>query len=109
MLVVESVARGEMLCSPRLAATLLHRVATLAQERHSPGPLDSLTVRERQIVDLLGDGLSNKEIARGLQIEVTTVKNHVHHILEKLQVARRADAATFARRRGDPELVDRRM
>jgi two-component system nitrate/nitrite response regulator NarL len=99
VLVVESVARGEMLCSPRLAATLLKRVATLAQERRAPGPLASLTARERQVIDLLGDGLSNKEIARGLQIEVTTVKNHVHHILEKLQVTRRADAAELARPR----------
>jgi two-component system nitrate/nitrite response regulator NarL len=101
VLVVESVARGEMPCSPRLAATLLQRVATLAQERRAPGPLGSLTARERQIVDLLGDGLSNKEIARGLQIEVTTVKNHVHHILEKLQVTRRTDAAAFVRRRAE--------
>jgi two-component system, NarL family, nitrate/nitrite response regulator NarL len=99
VLVVESVARGEMPCSPRLAATLLQRVGSLAQERRAPSQLASLTVRERQIVDLLGDGLSNKEIARDLQIEVTTVKNHVHHILEKLQVKRRADAAAFARGR----------
>jgi DNA-binding NarL/FixJ family response regulator len=109
VLIVESVARGEMPCSPRLAATLLQRVATLAQERGTPGPLTSLTAREREIVDLLGDGLSNKEIARDLQIEVTTVKNHVHHILEKLQVARRTDVATFARRRREPELADRRI
>jgi DNA-binding NarL/FixJ family response regulator len=97
VLAVESVTRGETPCSPRLATTLLRRVATLAQERRAPGPLASLTARERQIVDLLGDGLSNKEIARGLQIEVTTVKNHVHHILEKLQVTRRSDAAAYAR------------
>jgi DNA-binding NarL/FixJ family response regulator len=95
---VECVTRGETPCSPRLAATLLRRVAALAQERRPSGPLASLTAREREIVDLLGDGLSNKEIARGLQIEVTTVKNHVHHILEKLHVTRRADAAAFVRR-----------
>jgi two-component system, NarL family, nitrate/nitrite response regulator NarL len=98
VLVVESVARGELPCSPRLAATLLHRVTTLAQERSAPSALASLTVRERQIVELLSDGLSNKEIARGLQIEVATVKNHVHNILEKLNVKRRAQAAALARR-----------
>ena len=96
--VVESVAQGELPCSPRLAATLLQRVAALAQERSASSPLASLTVRERQIVELLGDGLSNKEIAGDLQIEVATVKNHVHNILEKLQVARRTDAAALARR-----------
>jgi two-component system, NarL family, nitrate/nitrite response regulator NarL len=101
VLIVESVARGEMPCSPKLAATLLQRVASLAEERHAPHPLAALTQRERQIVQLLGDGLSNKEIARALQIEVATVKNHVHNILEKLQVTRRAEAAAFAARRAE--------
>jgi DNA-binding NarL/FixJ family response regulator len=98
VLVVESVARGEMPCSPRLAATLLRRVASLAQERRTPSALAALTARERQIVHLLGQGLSNKEIAHGLQIEVATVKNHVHNILEKLNVTRRTDVAAFAER-----------
>jgi two-component system, NarL family, nitrate/nitrite response regulator NarL len=97
--IVESVSRGEMPCSPRLAATLLRRVATLAQEQRPSSALGSLTARERQIVELLGDGLSNKEIANGLQIEVATVKNHVHNILEKLNVTRRAEAAALARER----------
>ena len=98
VLVVESVARGEMPCSPRLAATLLQRVATLAQEQRTPSALATLTSREREIVGLIGDGLSNKEIASGLCIEVATVKNHVHNILEKLNVTRRADAAALVRR-----------
>lgn len=97
---VTSIARGEMPCSPRLAAALLDRVASLAAERRAPSQLASLTVRERQVVELLSDGLSNKEIARGLQIEVATVKNHVHSILEKLNVARRSDVAAVARRDG---------
>jgi DNA-binding NarL/FixJ family response regulator len=46
---------------------------------------------------MLGDGLSNKEIACGLQIEVATVKNHVHNILEKLNVTRRGEAAAIVR------------
>ena len=95
--VVESVARGEMPCSPRLAATLLQRVATLAQEQRPSSPLSSLTARERQIVDLLCDGRSNKEIASELHIEVATVKNHVHNILEKLNVTRRTEVAALAR------------
>jgi len=94
---VESVARGEVLCSPRMAATLMQRVATLALER-SPASIESrLTARELEILDLIDQGLSNKEIARKLTIELSTVKNHVHSILEKLNVSRRHEAA--ARRR----------
>jgi two-component system nitrate/nitrite response regulator NarL len=52
-------------------------------------------------VALIDRGLSNKEIASALHIEVTTVKNHVHHILEKLQVVGRAEAVSAARARGE--------
>jgi two-component system, NarL family, nitrate/nitrite response regulator NarL len=97
--VVEGVARGEMPCSPRLAAALMRRVAALAQERGMTPSLASLTAREREIVALIDDGLSNKEIARALNIELTTVKNHVHNILEKLNVKRRAEAAALVRAR----------
>jgi DNA-binding CsgD family transcriptional regulator len=57
-----------------------------------------LTRREREIVALLRQGLSNKEIARSLQIGYATVKNHVHSILSKLQVRRRGEAAARVRR-----------
>jgi DNA-binding NarL/FixJ family response regulator len=94
---VESVARGEMLCSPRMAATLLQRVATLALEQ-SPEAIEArLTTRELEILDLIDQGLSNKEISRRLTIELSTVKNHVHNILEKLNVSRRGEAAARAR------------
>jgi DNA-binding NarL/FixJ family response regulator len=94
---VEAAARGEVLCSPRMAATLFQRVATLALER-SPASIESrLTQRELEILDLIDQGMSNKEIARHLTIELSTVKNHVHNILEKLQVTRRAEAAAWAR------------
>jgi two-component system, NarL family, nitrate/nitrite response regulator NarL len=94
---VESAARGEMLCSPRMAATLFQRIATMALES-SPASIESrLTTRELQILDLIDQGLSNKEIARRLTIELSTVKNHVHNILEKLNVSRRSEAAARAR------------
>jgi DNA-binding NarL/FixJ family response regulator len=97
---VESVARGETLCSPKLTATLLRRVASLAREQRPARALvSSLTAREQEIVALIDRGLSNKEIAHGLSIEVATVKNHVHNILEKLNVTRRAEAAALLRRR----------
>jgi two-component system, NarL family, nitrate/nitrite response regulator NarL len=86
------VARGEMRCSPRTAMPVLEEVAALATER-APEPLESgLTERELEVLQLVGCGLSNKEIARGLSIELPTVKNHVHHILRKLKVNRRTEA-----------------
>lgn len=91
--VVESVARGESLCSPRIAASLLRRVGALAAELRGPPPVTSLTARELEVAALLDQGLSNKEIAQRLSIAVPTVKNHVHSILDKLHVNRRTEAA----------------
>jgi two-component system, NarL family, nitrate/nitrite response regulator NarL len=93
---VVSAARGEASLPPRVATTLLRAVGSHSARRHS---LDAsvLTIRERQVVDLIGDGLSNKEIATELGIEVATVKNHVHNILEKLDVERRSDAVARLR------------
>jgi DNA-binding NarL/FixJ family response regulator len=93
---IESVARGEALCSPRMVATLLRRVAALAAASRGPA-VARLTLREQQVASLLGEGLSNKEIAARLCIELPTVKNHVHHILEKLGVSRRGEAAARLR------------
>jgi two-component system, NarL family, nitrate/nitrite response regulator NarL len=56
----------------------------------------ALTAREREILEMAGEGLSNKEIARGLQIELPTVKSHMHNILEKLRVRSRTEAAALA-------------
>lgn len=97
---VAGAARGESPLSPRLAATLLHHVAALAARKPGDGPERRLTARELEIVALIDEGLSNKQIARQLSIEIATVKNHVHHILEKLQVTRRADAAAQLRSLG---------
>ncbi len=91
---VESVVRGETRCTPRLAASLFRRVSTLARtDAAEPVPAAHLTDREMQIVELLDQGMSNKEIAAHLGIEVPTAKNHVHHILAKLQVRRRSQVA----------------
>jgi DNA-binding NarL/FixJ family response regulator len=95
---VEAVARGELACSPRIAATLLRRVTLLAGAEPPPEPHPpALTPREREIAELINDGLSNKQIAARLSIEVPTVKNHVHNILEKLRVTRRGEAAARIR------------
>jgi two-component system, NarL family, nitrate/nitrite response regulator NarL len=103
--VAESVSRGETLCSPGIAATLFRRVAALARDRR-PEPIEEekLTAREIDVLRLIEEGHSNKEIAKALSIELPTVKNHVHHILEKLNVHRRAEAAARVRRHGLPRL-----
>ena len=97
---VESAARGELLCSPRVAAGLMRQVGTLARRSVPVGPETRLTARELEILELIDEGLSNKEIARELYIELPTVKNHVHNILEKLSVGRRAQAAAKLREHG---------
>jgi len=92
---IESVARDEMACSPWMATVLVRRVQALAAER--PRPTKTLTARETEILDLIAQGLSNKEISAQLHIEVTTVKNHVHNILDKLEVSRREEAVARTR------------
>lgn len=93
--------RGELRCSPQFAGRLLGR---LRQHEHVnlPIPVDEnpLTPRECEIVRLIDRGLSNKAIAAALGIELATVKNHVHNLLEKLHVHRRGEAAARLRGRG---------
>ena len=91
--------RGELVCSPRIAATLFERLSSLASGGRERAPRAVLTERERQILRLIDGGLCNKEIAQRLSIEVSTVKNHVHNILEKLKVTTRSQAAACLRTR----------
>ena len=89
---IESVARGDLPVPPRIAAALFRRLTILRRsEREAPSL--PLTARERQILLLIDEGLSNKEIAARLSIEVATVKNHVHSLLTKMQVNTRGQAA----------------
>jgi DNA-binding NarL/FixJ family response regulator len=93
--------RDEPFASPHMIATLMRRVAALSQSgrRESVG---ALTSRELEIAALIEQGRSNKEIAAHLSIAVTTVKNHVHSILEKLKVHRRGEIAWVVRNPGAP-------
>ncbi|MEO7360492.1 MAG: response regulator transcription factor [Gemmatimonadaceae bacterium] len=93
---VECVARGEAFCTRRVVATLFRSLANHSVASRIAPPL--LSVREMQVVELIDGGLSNKEIAQQLHIGLATVKNHVHHILEKLHVGRRAEAAASVRK-----------
>src|SRR5215210_6671047 len=97
---IESVARGETLCPPSVVAALMRRLASLARNWAEADPIEPLTMREREILELIDEGFSNKQIAQQLSIELPTVKNHVHHILGKLGVHRRTEAAALARAAG---------
>jgi two-component system, NarL family, nitrate/nitrite response regulator NarL len=101
---IESVSRGELRCTPRVAAALFR---SLEARRAGPPAKADLTNREREVLDLIDGGLSNKEIAVQLHIEVSTVKNHVHHLLEKLHVTSRVQAV--ARLSPPPSSRDRRV
>jgi two-component system nitrate/nitrite response regulator NarL len=94
VLTVLAAVRGELHCTPRVAAMLLAQLAALAPEtavdRAARAP--KLTPRQQEILEQISRGLSNKEIARLLGISTATVKNHVHHLLEKLSVHRRTQA-----------------
>lgn len=95
-----SAAEGEAVCSPRIAGGLFRRLSVLSAATEEPvpaAPVARLTAREREVMSLIDDGLSNKQIARQLCIEVATVKNHVHSILEKLGASSRGEAAARAR------------
>jgi two-component system, NarL family, nitrate/nitrite response regulator NarL len=98
---VECTARGESPCPPQIAALLIGRIAAAARGP-APDRVERLTPREAEIVGLIDEGLSNKQIAGRLSIEPATVKNHVHNILEKLDVARRGEAAAALRHAGGP-------
>lgn len=89
---LRQLARGE----PDVTLTLECFRRLSAASTHTR--LDALTAREREIVELVGQGATNKEIARELSVSINTIKTHVRHILEKLQVARRYEVGVFAAR-----------
>ncbi len=104
---IRMAVRGEAILSPKLTAIVMSRLASLAQTRGWTDVIDpttaavkALTSRECEVIELVGRGLTNQEIADLLAIEVGTVKNHVHSILRKLDVtSRRAAAAMYSQAR----------
>jgi DNA-binding NarL/FixJ family response regulator len=94
--ILEGVHRGESICSPRIAGTLLRCLRSHLRAGRPPEGRSRLTHRERDVVSLMGDGLSNKEIATHLGLQLPTVKNHIHSIFEKLEVSSRAMAVSVA-------------
>jgi DNA-binding NarL/FixJ family response regulator len=96
---VRRAGAGEVVCPPRLTALLLNRFADRSPGRASRAGIHALTLREREVVKLLADGLPNKLIARRLRVAVPTVKNHVHSILDKWDVRSRGEAAACYRQK----------
>ena len=96
---LRGVVRGEACVSPVMAARLLQEFASEARPAAPPpAPSARLTQREQEVLGLVAQGKSNKEIAAGLAITENTVKNHLKNILEKLHLENRVQAATFALR-----------
>ncbi|MFI9723105.1 response regulator [Streptomyces sp. NPDC052396] len=93
---VRTVAGGQSMLDPGATTRLMARLRGQPEEEQLPPALASLTERERQILDLIGDGLTNREIGRKLYLAEKTVKNHISRMLAKLGVERRVQAAVIA-------------
>ncbi|MHA0287618.1 LuxR C-terminal-related transcriptional regulator [Mycobacterium sp. C3-094] len=96
---IRAAMRGEVSCSAKIAAGLIRHIALHARSHRVSGIGDTLTRREREVLLLIQADMSNKEIARTLGIELSTVKNHVHRLLTKLGVSGRRELALAAMRR----------
>lgn len=95
------VFRGEAPLSPLMAAKILREFSSLADARTGTvGPAGKLTPREIEVLELIVEGETNKEIADTLYVAESTVKNHLHNILAKLHLKNRVQAAAYAVREG---------
>jgi DNA-binding NarL/FixJ family response regulator len=99
---IRAVAAGEKVLPPRMTETLFSQIALGGDSRGRERVLEDvrMTRREREVIELIGEGLSNKEIAQRLNIASHTVKSHVRNVMEKLALHTRLQIAAFARRDG---------
>jgi DNA-binding NarL/FixJ family response regulator len=93
---IHTVAEGDSLLSPSVTRRVIDRMATQPAAALSGARLKALTPREREVLELVGRGLSNREIAESFVIEESTVKTHVKRILMKLGLRDRVQAVIFA-------------
>jgi len=94
---VHTIAAGDSLLSPSVTRRVIDRMAQQpTPELADPGKLDELTPRERQVLELIARGLSNREIAAALVVEESTIRTHVKRILAKLDLRDRVQAVIFA-------------
>lgn len=99
---IRSVAQGVHVLPPQMTSTLFSQIAKDAIVRGRSDALEAvrLTPREREVIDLIAEGLSNKEIATRLNVATDTVKSHVRNVMEKLMLHTRLQIAAFAHREG---------
>jgi DNA-binding NarL/FixJ family response regulator len=90
---LRKVAAGQSLIDPAVTASVFRR---LRRQAESSDALEALTAQERKILDLIAEGLTNREIAEGIHLAERTVKNYVSHILAKLGMKHRTQAALYA-------------
>lgn len=96
---IKEIGAGRSLLDNRAAAALMDR---LRRSTQTDGPLAALTEQERKLLDLLGEGLTNRQIAERMFLAEKTVKNYVSRLLAKLGMERRTQAAVYASKlRGD--------
>ena len=97
---IRSVAEGVNVLPPAMTGTLFSQIARDAVSRGRPEVLESvrMTPRERQVINLIAEGLGNKEIASRLHIATHTVKSHVRNVMEKLMLHTRLQIAAYAHR-----------
>ena len=99
---IRAVAAGEKVLPPRMTETLFAQIAKEALHRGVDEAIEDvrLTRREREVIDLIGEGLSNKEIAQRLNIATHTVKSHVRNVMEKLTLHTRLQISAYYHREG---------
>jgi DNA-binding NarL/FixJ family response regulator len=99
---IRSVAQGVHVLPPQMTSTLFSQIAKDAIVRGRTEALEAvrLTPREREVIDLIAEGLSNKEIATRLDVATDTVKSHVRNVMEKLMLHTRLQIAAYAHREG---------
>ncbi len=101
---VESIIHGEQICSGAIASGLMRRIRLSSSPSDDPSAARSATTlssRESEIVSMIAAGLCNKQIARSLNIELSTTKSHVHNLLSKLGLHGRSEVARWANAQGE--------
>ncbi len=101
---IRAVARGEVFLYPSVAKKLVSDYLSRAKAGEALDAHERLTPREREVLTLIAEGLSNREIAQRLVLGLSTVQTHYSHILEKLGLQNRAELIKYAIRHG---LIDR--
>lgn len=97
---IRAVSRGGLVLDPEVAREAMREQAEPAAHGRAVDPYDSLTDREKQVLKLVAEGHSNKEVAELLDISVKTAMSHREHIMQKLDLHSRTDLIKFALQKG---------